>query len=66
MRDTDKYSTIQIDIHNDIIFFTDTRDGSALAINPDCWELIKETVDQQIQDGYLDRSTNFKQNQASH
>ena len=55
MRDTDKYSTIKIDIHNDIIFFTATRDGSALAINPDCWELIKETVDQQIQDGYLDR-----------
>ena len=53
MRDTDDYSAIKIDVHRDTIFMTDTRDGSALAINPDDWELIKETIDQQIADGYL-------------
>ncbi len=53
MRDADDYSTIKIDVHDNTIFLTDARDGESIAINPDCWELIKETVDQQIQDGYL-------------
>lgn len=48
------YSTVKIDVTRQTIFITDTRDGETIAINPDCWELIKDTIDQQIDDGYLE------------
>lgn len=48
------YSNLKINVSSNTIFVTDTRDGESLAINPDDWELIKETIDQQITDGYLE------------
>lgn len=48
------YSKVKIDVSENTILIVDTLDGESVAINPDCWELIKETVDQQIADGYLD------------
>ena len=47
------YSMVRVDVEDNTIFLTDTNDDSVIAINPDNWELIKETVDQQIADGYL-------------
>ena len=48
------YSNIKVSVSNNTIFVTDTQDGESLAINPDDWALIKETIDQQIADGCLD------------
>ncbi|WP_198333648.1 hypothetical protein [Psychrobacter namhaensis] len=48
------YSTVSIDVTKQTIFIKDTRDGESVAIDPNAWELIKETIDQQIADGYLD------------
>lgn len=49
----DDYSVVRMDVEDNAIFLTDTRDGESLVINPDNWELIKETIDQQIADGCL-------------
>lgn len=48
------YSMVRVDVDDNTIFLIDTNDDSVIAINPDNWELIKETVDQQIADGYLE------------
>lgn len=48
------YSVVGVDVVSNTIFLTDVDDGSCIAINPDCWGLIKEMVDQQITDGCLD------------
>lgn len=48
------YSTVRVDVDDNTIFLIDANDDSVIAINPDNWELIKETVDQQIADGYLE------------
>jgi len=47
------YSIVKVDVQDNLIYLEDTRDGESLAINPDCWDLIKKTVDQQIEDGCL-------------
>ena len=51
---SDFYSVVDVDVVSNTIFLTDVGDGSYIAINPDCWGLIKEMVDQQIEDGYLE------------
>lgn len=48
------YSKVKVELYNNAIFLTDTNDGAYLAIDPDSWGLIKETVDQWISDGYLE------------
>ena len=48
------YSMVRVDVEDNTIFLIDTNDDSVIAINPDNWELIKETIDQQIADGYLE------------
>lgn len=48
------YSKVKLVVHDNTIFLTDVDDGSCIAINPDCWDLIKENIDQQIADGYLE------------
>lgn len=53
MNDDNDYSVVSMDVSDNTIFITDTKDGESVAINPDNWELIKETIDQQIADGYL-------------
>ena len=51
---SDFYSVVDVDVVSNTIFLTDVGDGSCIAINPDCWDLIKEMIDQQIADGCLD------------
>lgn len=48
------YSVVGVDVLSNTIFLTDVDDGSCIAINPDCWGLIKEMADQQIADDCLD------------
>ena len=50
----DDYSMVAMDVRDNAIFLTDTRDGESLVVNPDNWDLIKETIDQWIADGCLD------------
>lgn len=50
----DDYSMVAMDVGDNAIFLTDTNDGESLVINPDNWDLIKETIDQWIADGHLD------------
>ena len=53
MMNDDDYSIVRMDVEDNAIFLTDTRDGESLVINPNNWELIKETIDQWIADGCL-------------
>ena len=59
---SDFYSVVDVDVVSNTMFLTDVDDGSCIAINPDCWGLIKEMVDQQIADGCLDdRDEDYEQ-----
>ena len=60
MNDDNDYSVVSMDVSDNTIFITDTKDGESVAINPDNWELIKETIDQQIADGYLNSQIKTK------
>lgn len=48
------YSMVRVDVCNITIYLEDTNDGSLIAINPDSWDLIKDTIDQWVEDGYLE------------
>ena len=57
---SDFYSVVDVDVVSNTIFLKDVGDGSCIAINPDCWDLIKDMVDQQIADGYLEYTDECK------
>ena len=48
------YSKVRIFFRDNTIFITDTKDGDCIAIHPESWEHIKENIDQQIADEYLE------------
>lgn len=56
MKREDIYSEVSVDVCDNTIYLEDLDDGHIIAINPECWGLIKETVDQNIADGYLQDS----------
>ena len=49
-----EYSKVKLVVHDNTIFITDIKDGECVAIHPEAWEYIKENIDQQIADGYLE------------
>ena len=49
-----EYSKVKLVVHDNTIFITDIKDGECVAIHPEAWEHIKENIDQQIADGYLE------------
>ena len=49
-----EYSKVKLVVHDNTIFMIDVKDGDCIAIHPEAWEHIKENIDQQIADGYLD------------
>ena len=49
-----EYSKVKLVVHDNTIFITDIKDGECIAINPEVWEHIKENIDQQIADEYLE------------
>lgn len=49
-----EYSKVKLVVHDNTIFITDIKDGDCITINPEAWEHIKENIDQQIADGYLE------------
>lgn len=53
MNKKNTYSTVVVDVCDNTIYLGDKDAGDIIAIDPDCWGLIKETVDQQIADGHL-------------
>lgn len=49
-----EYSKVKLVVHDNTIFMIDVKDGDCIAIHPEAWGHIKENIDQQIADGYLD------------
>lgn len=49
-----EYSKVKLVVHDNTIFITDIKDGDCIAIHPEAWGHIKENIDQQIADGYLE------------
>lgn len=49
------YTKVRLIVHDNTIFIIDSDDrDNYVAINPEAWEHIKENIDQQIADGYLE------------
>ena len=53
------YSKVKLDVHDNTIFITDIKDGEWISIDPEAWEHIKENIDQQIADGYLEDTDEY-------
>lgn len=50
-----RYTKVRLIVHDNTIFIIDNDDrDNYVAINPEAWEHIKENIDQQIADGYLE------------
>lgn len=50
-----EHTKVRLIVHDNTIFIIDNDDRDTyIAINPEAWEYIKENVDQQIADGYLE------------
>ena len=50
-----EYTKVRLIVHDNTIFIIDNDDRDTyIAINPEAWEHIKENIDQQIADGYLE------------
>lgn len=49
-----EYSKVKLVVHDNTIFMKDVTTGECIAIHPEAWEHIKENIDQQIADGYLE------------
>ena len=50
-----KYTKVRLIVHDNTIFIIDNDDrDNYIAIHPEAWEHIKENIDQQIADGYLE------------
>lgn len=49
------YSKVRLIVHDNTIFIIDNDDRDIyIAIHPEAWEHIKENIDEQIADGYLE------------
>ena len=50
-----EYTKVRLIVHDNTIFIIDNDDRDTyIAINTEAWEHIKENIDQQIADGYLE------------
>ena len=50
-----EYTKVRLIVHDNTIFIIDNDDRDVyIAIHPEAWEHIKENIDQQIADGYLE------------
>ena len=49
-----KYSIVRCLVHDNTIFLIDTKDQESVAIDPEAWETIKSSINQQIEEGCLD------------
>lgn len=50
-----EYTKVRLIVHDNTIFIIDNDDRDTyIAIHPEAWEYIKENIDQQIADGYLE------------
>lgn len=51
------YTKVRLIVHDNTIFIIDSEDrDNYVAIAPEAWEHIKENIDQQIADGYLENT----------
>lgn len=54
-----EYSKVKLVVHDNTIFMKDVNTGECIAIHPEAWEHIKENIDQQIADGYLEDTDEY-------